>query len=1271
MANRYDLRSDQDLDGSTYAALPGTTPGEYVPRNTTAMKAKISPTRDWQGCHPSRWIYELLNNNFTTCDLFDRARKAKLEIPSAWDNHTHRLMINGNQSCSTSSGRILSSVCLDCHFHFVFKMSWEEEHSEELCNPRQARWPVKDAQFPWHHFVWVGSESDPELENQRSKYYPLLAREFFACSAAPCTFSITLEISLPRMKDWWIELLLDYGAIRENLRLAKESDPERYATATDDWATQAPMNLNTYLKNLLEATPPESTRSISKRNKRFFVLFGPRCFPLFRELEFEEKIIVEDGVDGGSFTPPVPPRPASGYTELGTYRGYIEDVRAEIQCIIHRRGEPAELCTPSLHADLGCTEVPNVSQNALVNIDRYKLLGVLPNQPKEIVVNAYKRQWDLLPNKRREVIDALMNIANDLNDDQFSDYAMTQSSVFDSQVPAQTNNEDAELTNQALLFFGLQPPNHYSAESIIKAFRQRVTQEPSVTTTARNMLMLIAQAANEDTYTAQLVMESAEGFSLPTAKEILGLSDASGFGPDTLESVKEKIRTAKDKDAKITYLDATQKIAEHTQSTDLKNTVAELRQQNGIAAPNGNDSVGGSAQATNFDLPVGLENIGNTCYLNSLLQYLFTVKPVRDIAINYDDFKLELTDEKIKERLLGGNKMTLDRGEAVVAQAFAQELSELFNNLEKSDKVATRPSQRLANAVLLSIHTLLNDTKSSVEATAGSKPPPLPTRPPPGPPATGSDDVEMATVTVKDGRDPIDTASTVSSQTLVEEDSDRSYEKVETSPTTAEDQIIDTVMEVGQDDDVVEIVRPGDRSADTAKAAEKGHTDTTGKTQTADIDMTDVEEPQTVDQKVLTALEHQKRSSGTEQQDVEEVMGSILNRLQAAINASSVDESTGIQLEKIMETFFVTTINYTKKFSDKDYQKEISFDRSITAFPAPEGTCSLYDALGRNFDQQIIDNDKDSSLSLSRYTAIKALPPILHVLIQRSQTMNSKNGNPVEIPETLYLDRYMDAPHDSPAFQERVKGWATVNRISDIKVQKTRAEDFPPTGRFLESYGQEEHADASNAATEDSTMMDGSEFPDETWDFDGPVDDDYLLINRTTSNPASAVELPSKPQKIKDTEAAVRERIKTELGKREEALKKYYSGLTNNPYRLHAVICHRGHLTSGHYWVWIYDFEQDVWRKYNDSDVEVKRSTDEVLKILSTSGEPYFLCYVRDEDKEKYVDVPRRRRPSPSSKDSPETVDADGDVKVANNEPVNASKTAQELPTPHLEQKGD
>lgn len=527
--------------------------------------------------------------------------------------------------------------------------------------------------------------------------------------------------------------------------------------------------------------------------------------------------------------------------------------------------------------------------------------------------------------------------------------------------------------------------------------------------------------------------------------------------------------------------------------------------------------------------------------------------------------------------------------------------------------------------------------------------------------------MEMISVTVNDSRDPVDTASTVSSQTLVEEDSDRSYEKVETSPTTTEDQVIDTVMGVGQDEDAFKISRTSDRPMEIPEVVEKPKTGTSQGIESTDVNMLDAEEPQTVDQKVLTALEHQKRSSGTDQQDVEEVMGSIINRLQAAIRPSSVDESTGIQFEEIMKTFFVTTINYTKKFDDKTYQKEISFDRSITAFPAPKGSCSLYEALGRNFDQQIIEEDK-----LSRYTAIQTLPPVLHVLIQRSQSMGSKNGNPVLIPEILYLDRYMDAPHDSPTFRERVKSWAIANRISDIKASEAAVESMIPSGPILESIAEEEEAKGSIATvTEDSEMVDGVNIVEEDWSFDGTVDDDYLLVDRPSANSVTSAGLPSRPKDIKDTEIAIRKTMDSELRDKEAALEDYYSKLKSNPYRLHAVICHRGQLMSGHYWVWIYDFEQDVWRKYNDSNVEVKRSTVEVLNTLSTSGEPYFLCYVRDEDKETYVNVPRRRRPAPPSDTSFENIDADGDMTVTNNEPPKTSESPQELPPAYSKQKTD
>lgn len=56
--------------------------------------------------------------------------------------------------------------------------------------------------------------------------------------------------------------------------------------------------------------------------------------------------------------------------------------------------------------------------------------------------------------------------------------------------------------------------------------------------------------------------------------------------------------------------------------------------------------------------PVGFQNIGNTCYLNSLLQFFFTVKPLRDLVLNFEDFKMDPESEEVKMKRVGGREIT-------------------------------------------------------------------------------------------------------------------------------------------------------------------------------------------------------------------------------------------------------------------------------------------------------------------------------------------------------------------------------------------------------------------------------------------------------------------------------------------------------------------------------------------------------------------------------------------------------------------------------------
>jgi len=59
--------------------------------------------------------------------------------------------------------------------------------------------------------------------------------------------------------------------------------------------------------------------------------------------------------------------------------------------------------------------------------------------------------------------------------------------------------------------------------------------------------------------------------------------------------------------------------------------------------------------------PRGLNNIGNTCYLNSLLQYLYTIKPLRELVCNFDKYKQDLDEQSIHEKQIGQESVSLTK----------------------------------------------------------------------------------------------------------------------------------------------------------------------------------------------------------------------------------------------------------------------------------------------------------------------------------------------------------------------------------------------------------------------------------------------------------------------------------------------------------------------------------------------------------------------------------------------------------------------------------
>lgn len=685
-----------------------------------------------------------------------------------------------------------------------------------------------------------------------------------------------------------------------------------------------------------------------------------------------------------------------------------------------------------------------------------------------------------------------------------------------------------------------------------------------------------------------------------------------------------------------------------------------LADDNSITVALGPPSQTAAKPALDASLPVGLVNIRNTCYLNSILQYFNTVLPVRDVVLNWEEFKLEPTEENLKTRRLGGSGSVLDKAEAFLAAKFVEEMRSLFLDLQSSNDSAIRPQQRLALAALKTADQLVRGKPAEVSTTAiGPQPkpdtsntdlpapPPLPARPSPKPPSQSA----QPTVTVNAVSEHADTASNVSSSTLVDqrdEDVDQTYVTITNNPTEDKDipQVVPAKQRVALDDEDKEQAngsndggrgRFADREQDVSGVSDAKMSGT-DENVTASVAESKVEQALTVEEKITGAL-NDVSVTGTEQQDVEEVMGNILEHLHAAIKPTGTDEHTGKQTDIITETFYWSSVKKIRTVDLKTTGKPQSEFRSVpdlsrwmTAFPAKEGKIDLYKALDSNFDQEFQEDGHET------YSSITRASPILHIYIQRSQNVDgklSRNNNVVEIPEKLYLDRYMDGDTDLDLFKKRQRSWQLKRRLDTL--------DRPPQLGPVQPKPGDEKDKVREAGYE---VVDASESVTDAFEKEMLTveDEDYVSILTPDLEHMfiSQGKLPSNSQSqnedvamggataesLADLSSDARRHLhdfnEDSKERDRQELSALFTDMKNVAYRLHAVICHGGGLGSGHYWVWIYDFDKNVWRSYNDERVEVHADKDKVLNDLNNGASPYYVAYVREDQVDRLVKIPER-----------------------------------------------
>lgn len=1113
-----------------------------------------------------------------------------------------------------------------------------------------------------HHLVHL-EEEEAGPADKANKYFPILSRATFICSADACALTVGIQVCAPRLPQGYEAALMDQQAVLDRLHGLVASEPQRYEDllSPERRGKLIPAHyLMQYLNDAISSDPDKPRPlKVSVRNKFFHVCFSDRFDDLFEYLEFQVT-----GQDGEKFMQlPVlddEPLPPPQLTPFESRRAWLEILRIHLSFLLDG-SMPSSLKAPiDVRIQRSTKETLTLLLNAKYNKSSFahladyspndfNTLGVERDMHEIYLWYAAISQKQTNPSQRQEIFNALSRVSRGREGSCLELRTFLEEEAIE--LVTLESAKEAQPTPLSRAYQRLNVAESCNDTDIAAAYYAAIkVSTPGERKTARLSLSAIGKARDS----RDLVLAACDFENAAAAVEFLEIP------PDTLPEFVGSLLLTYENEArhdfdKVLVAAAVRELArEHGGHPQLLEYATHLESQSKDSW-----SVGNLATATgtgfadqglvNFSVPVGLVNIRNTCYLNSILQYFNTVIPVRNVVLNWEDYKLELTEENISNRRLGGSGSTLDKAEAFLASRFVEEMRSLFIQLQNSDASYVRPEQRLALAALNTPDRLVRDHYSEEDAAATATlfgpqpnpnankhpadPPSLPPRPP-GKPSTETHTLSTEpTVTVTPIGDNMDTGSNVSSVTLVDQkDGDSDHTSVTSIPPA-----IPAKQRSPLEDDDKERGRSATREHTIQGISEVGVDGTDGTDGKSSVENTKpIEE-------VITKALADKSVTGTDQQDVEEVMGNVLEHLHAAIKPTGTDEKTGKQTDIITETFYWSSMKYIREVDMKTglaktaYRSVNDLSRWMTAFPANGAKIDLYTALDNSFDQEYQEDGNET------FTSITKAPPILHVYIQRVQNANgqlTRNNNVVEIPEVLSLDRYMDGDSNSEVLQKRQRSWNLKRRL------KAMDGPTPPTvpGKTETKDDIKEtdyevidmHVDAYEEALLSINTGEG----DDEEEFVSILDAEQaqMLKQHNLLPPERAengvdVEMGSDTRESLvarlDPEAAKREKTRREgeRAKAEEELSCLFSNMNDVAYRLHAVICQSGSLKGGHYWVWIYDFGANLWRKYNDQVVEAHADTASVLKQLNSNGDPYYLAYVRDTKVGELVTIPERAKP--------------------------------------------
>ncbi|KAK8864283.1 hypothetical protein IAR55_001529 [Kwoniella newhampshirensis] len=623
-----------------------------------------------------------------------------------------------------------------------------------------------------------------------------------------------------------------------------------------------------------------------------------------------------------------------------------------------------------------------------------------------------------------------------------------------------------------------------------------------------------------------------------------------------------------------------------------------------------------------LDIPVGLQNIG---YLNSILQYLYSIKPLRDAVLSF-----EQTDSA---------HATQQKPDVERAKRFVRQLRLLFLQLYKSEQSSVRPDEELAylaitrpevdaivepqseNPAVVTGPTFDSipdipdvpdiSSPSSTRVASPETSPPLFASDPPlvdDEPSSPSRSRSTSILGKRASEDRDDSSRSSEDRVRVRADGVEHIDKADT-PMDIDDYEVIQPLSQHEDENEAPPANVGSPSA----ATEIGHLDLKSPVQETDEPKYDAPSVPPPLPPRPPLMKKDTLSSGLRfglQQDSAEVLINVLSQLELALDepcAETGGDSSNL-IQSLFSCKFRQQIIYESPSSsmsatpseDPDIERpaqslqETAYEaqtsvESVFTHPiigVEEEGKDLYDCLAELYLKGAdieYEGKKGYMMDL-----MDDFPPMLYIQMRRSQYdpttgRERKTNTHIGFQQTLSMGRYLtsaDGKKREEAIELTREMVKVRTRLHQLRNHKPMS--IPQTFR---------HASTALRQLAESEQND----PD--------------LSQQLTADFVSALETEAEQV---DLEIASLQDSLPRL--REKMDKLWQSDIDDWEYELVSVFMHRGKSSgSGHYWTYqaFLPDHSDTFFKYNDETVTQVPASEVLQDRTGDDANPALLCYVR------------------------------------------------------------